>query len=63
MWKPQRRPSITECAHEARTVTVTAGIKRAVCEDCGHVMMQSARATVEELLIETAATDRLSRQP
>lgn len=55
MWKPQRRPRITDCAHDERTVTVTAGIQRAACEGCGHVMMRFAHDGLEDLLLETAA--------
>lgn len=55
MWKPQRRPRIADCAHEQRTITVTAGIERASCEDCGHVRMQFAYDGLEDLALEKAS--------
>lgn len=55
MWKPQRRPRITECAHDQRTVTVTAGIQRAACGNCGHVMMEFAHDGLEDLILEQTA--------
>jgi hypothetical protein len=55
VWEPQRRPKITDRAHDERIVTVTAGIQRAACEGCGHVMMRFAHDGLEDLLLEQPA--------
>lgn len=41
MWSATRstRTRVTECKHENRIATTTAGLERAACEVCGHVRM------------------------
>lgn len=41
MWSAIRstRTRVTECTHENRITTITAGLERAACEVCGDVRM------------------------
>ncbi len=54
------------CWHSVTTSTVIAGIKRVVCETCGHVSVQYAERSVqgrpERDEGETGSTSRLLRQ-
>ncbi|MCI0678166.1 MAG: hypothetical protein L0Z63_03880 [Actinobacteria bacterium] len=41
------RPQVGMCAHKNSITTVTAGLERSVCEDCGHVSVRFVAETVK----------------
>lgn len=42
------RTRVTECTHENRIATTTAGLERAACENCGDVVMTYVFDTFEK---------------
>lgn len=64
----RRRAQSETCPHDVTTSTITAGMRRIVCEKCAHVSVEFVEATVrvfperDDVEIDLTATDPAPRR-